>query len=336
TYLKLVENLWQDGKVVQKTLVNFGNINHWPKERVRDLIYKLSQVMEIELPPSLEDIEHRGVLNFGQPFAFGVLWDHLGLSETLEGLVANPSFVAPIKTMVFNRLIDPQSELATSQWVKGEYIEGIPKEIPLHHYYRSLSQLVGVKSPLERYLYNRLISLFNLDFSLIFYDLTSTYFEGEGSSQAKRGYSRDKRPDRPQIEIGLLVNRDGIPISHMVFDGNLKDSVTLPQIVDQMRGTFKIKRCIFVGDKGMVSSKNLKELNSAGYEYIVSIRLRDSKEAKGLISLLPERDEFIKLKDNLLVFELPPSAGGRYIACYNPLRAQESREHREVLLKGCE
>lgn len=336
TYLKLVENVWQKGKVVQKTLVNFGNIKLWPKEKVRELIYKLSQVMEIELPPPLEDIEHERVLNFGQPFALGLLWNTLGLSETLERFFANPNFVAPIKTMVFNRLIEPQSELATSQWARGEYIEGVAEDVPLHHYYRSLSRLIEIKRPLENTLYNKLNNLFTLDFSLVFYDLTSTYFEGEGPDSAKKGHSRDHRPDRSQVEIGLLVNRDGIPISHMVFDGNLKDSTTLPQIVEQMRGTFKIKRCIFVGDKGMVSSKNLKDLVSAGYEYIVSIKLRRSKEAEELISLLPKRDNFTKLKDNLLVWELPPSEAERYIACYNPLRAQETREHREVLLQRCE
>jgi len=71
TYLKLVENVWQKGKVVQKTLVNFGNISYWPKEKVRELIYKLSQVMEIELPPSLEDIEHEEILNFGPTLCLG-------------------------------------------------------------------------------------------------------------------------------------------------------------------------------------------------------------------------------------------------------------------------
>lgn len=336
TYLKLVENVWQKGKVVQKTLVNFGNISLWPKEKVRELIYKLSQVMEIELPPSLEDIEHKGVLNFGQPFALGLLWNTLGLSETLQRFLANPNFVAPIKSMVFNRLIEPQSELATSQWIRGEYIEGVSEDVPLHHYYRSLSRLIEIKRPLENTLYNKLNNLFTLDFSLVFYDLTSTYFEGEGPDSAKKGHSRDHRPDRPQVEIGLLVNRDGIPLSHMVFDGNLKDCTTLPQIVEQMRGTFKIRRCIFVGDKGMVTSKNLKDLVSAGYEYIVGIKLRRSKEAEELISLLPERDNFTRLKDNLSVWELPPSEGERYIACYNPLRAQETREHRQLLLQRCE
>ena len=336
TYLKLVENYRQKGKVVQKTLVNFGNINHWPQEKVRELIYKLSQVMDIELPPSLEDIEHKGVLNFGQPFVLGLLWDALALGETLERLLATSHFVAPIKTMVFNRLIDPHSELATSQWVKGQYIEGVLEEVPLHHYYRALNQVVELQAPLEERIFNRLSTLFTLDFSLVFYDLTSTYFEGEGPCSAKKGLSRDHRPDRPQVEIGLLVNREGIPISHMVFDGNLKDSATLPQIVDRMRGIFKVKRCIFVGDKGMVTTKNLKELSGAGYEYIVSIKLRRSKEAEQLLGLVPERDQFTEFKENLLVYELPSSGGQRYLACYNPIRAQETREHREERLTRCE
>lgn len=113
-YLKLVENYREKGKVVQKTLVNFSNINHWPQEKVKELLSQLSRSMQIELPPFLEDIEHRGVLNFGQHFALGLLWDALALGETLERLLATSHFLAPIKTMVLNRLIDPHSELATS------------------------------------------------------------------------------------------------------------------------------------------------------------------------------------------------------------------------------
>jgi hypothetical protein len=102
TYLKLVENYRPKGNVVQKTLVNFGNISHWPQEKVRELIFKLPQVMDIELPPSLENIEHRGVLNFGQPLALDLLWDGKALGETLERLLAISPFAAPIKATVFN------------------------------------------------------------------------------------------------------------------------------------------------------------------------------------------------------------------------------------------
>lgn len=336
TYLKVVENVRVKGKVVQKSLVNFGNISNWPKEKVRDLIFKLSKAMEIEIAASLEDLEHKELLNFGQPFALGLIWDSLGMSEVLERLYSTPCFVGAIKAMVFNRLIDPGSELSTSKWVKGEYIEGIEEDIPLQRYYRSLNQLVEVKEPLEASLYNRLNDLFSLDFSLVFYDLTSTYFEGEGPPQAKKGHSRDHRPDRPQIGIGLLLNRHGMPISHTVFEGNLKDFSSLPEIVEKMRGNFKISRCIFVSDKGMVTPGNLKELARAGYEYIVSIKLRRSRQAQALLALLPQRDKFVKLKDKLFVFELAAMQGERYIACYNPVRAQESEAHRDELLSRCE
>ena len=336
TYLRVVESRRIKGKVVQETLVNFGNISHWPKQRVKELIQKLSRFIELETPGSLEDMELKGVLNFGQAFALGLLWDSLQMTQAMERVLATPSFVAPIKAMVFNRLIQPHSELSTCQWVRGEHIEGIPEDIPLHHYYRALSQMIEVKEPLESALYNRLNTLFSLDFSMVFYDLSSSYFEGAGPSEAKRGYSRDHRPDRPQVEIGLVVNHDGLPITHMVFEGNLKDSRSLPEILERMQGAFKIRRCIFVCDKGMVSRKNLKDLSSSGYEYIVSIKLRHSQEASSILPMLPERERFVRLKDNLLVFELPAKAQERYIACYNPLRARESAEHREANLRECE
>ncbi len=177
--------------------------------------------------------------------------------------------------------------LTLGQW---RLHRGVAEDIPLQCQYRASSQLGEVKGPLENALYNRLNTLFTLDFSLVFYDLTSTYFEGAGPAQAEKGHSRDHRHDRPQVGIGLLVNQNGIPISHIVFEGNLKDSKTLPQMLEHMKGTFKRRRCIFVSDKGMVSSGNLKELDSSGYEYIVSIKLRRSKEARALLAMLPERE----------------------------------------------
>jgi transposase len=109
--------------------------------------------------------------------------------------------VPPVKAMVFNRLLEPSSKLRVSEWVTTQAIHEIyPHTIPLHQYYRSLDYLMTHKESLEEDIFWNVNDIFSLDLSLVFYDLTSSYFEGDCCTIARRGYSRDHRPDCRQIE----------------------------------------------------------------------------------------------------------------------------------------
>ena len=356
-YIRLVEAYWEDGRSKQRVVSNLGR-----KDLLAPHLDTLVRLLQGEDAPQSEksQVQFQEAAPWGPALVARALWRQLGLEDNFERLERRDhrlrgeglSLSDRALVLVTHRLCCPGSEHALASFLETAYVcdrsgrrlhpkwkqhGRVQVDLSwLQRWYRTLDELLELKQPIETALFGRLRDLFALESELVFYDLTSTYFEGEGPALAKKGHSRDHRPDRPQVEIGLLVNRDGIPLSHMVFEGNVKDSTTLPQVVDQMRGAFKVKRCIFVGDKGMVTSKNLKELSSAGYEYIVSIKLRRSKEAERLLGLVPERDRFTELKDNLLIYELPSSGEERYIACYNPIRAQETREHREDLLKRCE
>jgi transposase len=108
--------------------------------------------------------------------------------------------------------------------------------------------LAGSKEEIENSLFNRLCDLFSLKLNLIFYDLTSTYFEGSSCPLAEFGYSRDRRPDKKQIVLGLLVTDEGLPIAHQIYPGNISDKSTLKETIDTLKKRFQIKQCIFVGD----------------------------------------------------------------------------------------
>jgi hypothetical protein len=158
----------------------------------------------------------------------------------------------------------------------------------------------------------RLADLLNLDVELIFYDTTSLHFEidemdqghgdddlVEGSMAAgaktykaprKRGMSKNGRSDAPQIVIGLAVTRDGLPVRHWVFPGNTVDVTTVAQVKDDLKG-WKLSRCVFVGDAGMVSQENLERLSKSGGKYIVCMPMRrgtrsptTSSSARGVFS----------------------------------------------------
>jgi transposase len=137
--------------------------------------------------------------------------------------------------------------------------------------YRALDQLLPHKKKLEVFLKNRLGDLFELEYDLLLYDVTSTYFEGQAKAnpKAKYGYSRDKRSDCKQVCIALVVSRCGMPIGYEVFDGNRRDSTTVEEIVTTMESRYGKLNRVWVMDRGMLSEANIKFLKDGGRRYII-------------------------------------------------------------------
>ena len=164
--------------------------------------------------------------------------------------------------LVLSRLCDPSSELyiAEHSYAHSALADllGIPAEkINEQRLYRALDALLPHKEALEMFLKNRLGELFGLEYDLLLYDVTSTYFEGqaEGNPLARRGYSRDHRPDCKQVCIGLVVSRCGMPLGYEVFAGNRADVTTLQEIVETMERRYGQAERIWVVDRGMVSAR---------------------------------------------------------------------------------
>ena len=241
-----------------------------------------------------------------------------------------------IKVMVFNRLVLPKSKLSLDNWLKEHYIPGVRADkIKVHHYYRALDIVEESKDELEKWVYRHITNLLNFDLSLVFYDLTSSYFEGNGpEGLARYGYSRDHRPDCKQIQIGLLVNPDGIPISHIVFNGSVRDLKTLPDMISEMTLKFKIKRCIFVADDGILNVSTLEDVQRAGYPFICSTSMHKENFAKEIIKEIPSVDtnaeDWKKVKDNLWIYEYPRKIDSHRICItFNPQRRDSQSKKRQ-------
>ena len=179
-------------------------------------------------------------------------------------------------TLVLMRLCEPSSELRIAEHLYERSVLsdllGIPDDkVNDDRLYRALDFLLPHKAELEKHLKERLGELFNLDYDLLLYDITSTYFEGESDSngQAQRGYSRDHRPDCKQVCIALVVSREGMPLGYEVFAGNRADVTTVEDIVEKIEAQYGSAGRIWVMDRGMVSEENLEFLRSGGRRYIV-------------------------------------------------------------------
>ena len=318
-YLKIVESIREHGKTKQKTLVNLGNVAHWPSEKLQKLITILASFIDMPLgavtSSPLEEVEISARKILGPYLPLAELWNQLGLDAIISAaLPANqqdPRFVACIKALVFTQLISPQSKLSTAEYVAHHSeIPGIDgHSLPLQCYYRSLDALAEAQKSIEIALHQRLQTLFNRDLSLVFYDLTSSYFEGSHCTMAKYGYSRDHRPDLVQVELGLLVDNNGVPIGHEVFEGNIKDVATVLNALDRLQQDFSITRCVFVGDDGMASEDNLLQVSEHGYEYITSLSLGKSLVGQQLLLAAPPRGKWREVKDiSCAIHEFPAVA----------------------------
>jgi transposase len=181
--------------------------------------------------------------------------------------------------MTLNRLVSPAAEHAMPDWIRrtalGDILATDFRTLSDEALYRNLDRLHPQRAPIERALAARERTLFTLDDTIYLYDLTSTYFEGQcpHNAQAKRGYSRDHRPDCKQVVVGLVLDRDGFPKAHEVFDGNRVDRTTLADMLTTLEArTGRRGGATVVVDRGMAFADNLKEITDRGHHYLVAGR----------------------------------------------------------------
>jgi transposase len=217
--------------------------------------------------------------SFGAVWLGWILWRALKFDEVLGELLSvsreTVSWAEVIALLVIGRLCEPSSELHVAErWYRSTALEDLlgvaVEDIYDERLYRALDRLLPHKETLEKHLVKRLGELFDLDYDLLLYDVTSTYFEGLGDpSIAKRGYSRDHRPDCVQINIALVVSREGMPLGYEIFAGNTTDVSTVQQMVEGMEERFGKVNRVWVMDRGMVSAENIAWLNTTGRRYVI-------------------------------------------------------------------
>ena len=244
-----------------------------------------SLLEKFEEPPSWATVDINRVSverlrNFGDIYLALMLWQQLGFTAFCqehmpEGRETIPwSVMACILTIA--RFCSPSSELQIAEsWYEKTAMDdllGVSAErINDDRLYRALDALLPHKDALCRHLQDRYGELFGETFDFLFYDITSTYFEGMalGNSQVKRGYSRDNRPDCPQVCIGLVTSREGLPLAFEIFDGNRADVTTTEEMVLAMESKYGKANRIWVMDRGMVSEENIDFMKKRGVRYIV-------------------------------------------------------------------
>jgi transposase len=296
-YLRLVENHRQGDKIRQRVVLHIGR-----KDLLAPHLDALVRLLQADQPNpiwvSAEQVSTPQAWTWGPVRVARHLFDSLSLGPILDGTAPLLRHGQPLSERVFplvaNRLTRPGSEHALAPWLEDFYVVTAAgrRWTPqwkasrrvkvsfeqLRLWYETLDDLLAHKAQTETAIWQELRDLFSLEPELVFYDITSTYFEGHGPAELGRfGYSRDGQPRHRQVLIGVVM-MDGWPIAHHVFAGNRLDQTTVGEVVEDLHQRFGLQRVVFVGDRGMVTLKNVEQFRQAGQGYLVGLQRRNRKD----------------------------------------------------------
>ena len=291
-YWRLVRSVRRNGKVVQETVAQLGELDAEGRAKAKALarqitgrgdqreLFEACAADDAAVPVRLKRLRLERGRAFGDVWLGWTLWRALRLDVLGEELLETGREAVPWAQMasilVVARLCEPSSELHIAEdWYRRTALEdllGVPAErVNEDRLYRALDQLLPHKEAIERHLVKRLGELFDLSYDLLLYDVTSTYFEGlaKANPLAQRGHSRDHRPDCKQVCIALVVTREGMPLGYEVFAGNRVDVTTVEEIVETMEARYGIAERVWVMDRGMMSAENVEWLQETGHRYLL-------------------------------------------------------------------
>jgi transposase len=307
TYWSLVETVRTPDGPRQRTLCYLGELNASAQTRwlkTIDVFNADGESRQLKLFPSdvqapeddpnvarvlIGKVRLERVREFGACYLGLELWKRLELDryfqQALDDELADVSWSRVAAILAINRLCEPGSELAIEQrWFPSTALDDLLQvdagQINDSRLYRCLDRILPLKTELEQHLKERYGALFQAEFDVLLYDLTSSYVEGEAQSNPmmRRGYSRDGRPDTKQVVIALIVNTDGFPISYETFDGNRADVTTMETVLRMVERKYGRARRVWIFDRGIISEENLKAIRRRGGQYLVGTPRSKLKE----------------------------------------------------------
>jgi len=345
-YYHLVESYRENGKVRQRKLLSLGRVG---EDRLDELITAIGKhkdvISTLEAAKSV-DIDDTYIL--GPLLILQHIFAQFGIPALLDNIMhKHPqlkfNFTRIIFTLIACRFVNPSSKLKVFEhWQDKLYPELLSGKDELHHFYRALDLLSRHKDDIERALYWHKRDLCNMSVDVVLYDLTTLRFEStrEDIGELKRfGYSKENRSDCTQVILGLLVDVDGIPLGFEVYPGNAFEGHTLVDIVTKMREKFKVRRFIFVADRGLFSADNLKHIrmncgrsaNEKG-EFIVGMKLGVFKNRHDEFY---DHSRFTSINDHFEIYETTHGED-RLIITWSQSRADRDRKTREDILEKIE
>jgi hypothetical protein len=258
----------ENKKVKLKTIFNLGQVkDDSDREKNRRI---LEEIKQGETLIKIKDLNFQNQSDFGLIYCIKQVLKNNNFLKIIENIFGKKkNYVKLFFHLISNRLSNPKSDLEFTKWLQKHTFD----RISTTEVYRFLTFLYEKKGMIEDMTFQYLKEKKFVKAKIVFIDLTSSYFESSISEIAKYGYSRDKRKDKKQIVIALVM-MDNLPIASYVFEGNTQDKQTLEQIAEELKQRFGIAKCVVVADKGLLSNNNIILLNDHNFQYILAAKRR--------------------------------------------------------------
>jgi hypothetical protein len=369
-YLQLAHNVWdpQKRRSTVQVVYNFGREDPENRDALQRLTASITRFLDPDaaLAASADGLAFTESRPLGGAWALDALWSRLGIGKEMKRLLKGRRRDASAERVLFaltaNRALAPSSKLAASRWISEDAeITGLDSATD-DACYRAMDWLLEIREPLEKQIFDSLVTLLNLEVDVLFFDTTSTYFETEDEDEPVArdangipltgdnetggdekpaepapfrtwGKSKDHRGDLPQIVIGMAVTRDGIPVRVWCWPGDTNDSALIRQVKDDMRD-WCLSKVIWVADRGFTSAANRRYLRQGGGSYIIGEKLRSgSADANAALS---RQGRYKDVAQNLKVKEVRIADDERFVICFNPEAAERDAAIRAKMIARLE
>ncbi|MEQ9300996.1 MAG: IS1634 family transposase [Cyclobacteriaceae bacterium] len=341
TYLRIVASKKQAGKVSQQTLYSLGKVEDYTAAQLEAIAAKLlkhaGKSIDELLANSLKELAR---YNYGYPLLCRHLWRKFSLDRFFKKKLAGRKIKFDISDtlllLLCERMSDPVSKLSTYRR-QQDYI-GIG-EVGLQHCYRSLDFLADISVDLQDHLYHQQRDLFNITLDVVFYDVTTLYFDaqypqGEDTLRQK-GYSKDGKAHKLQVVLALLVDKQRNPVGYQLYPGNTYEGDTFKDGIKTLKERYQIDKVVIVADRGMLSEKNIDYILAAGYDYIIGERLKQLPTA--LQETLIDSSDHIPLAvtdtDEAFTYRTATHKGRKVVCTYSAKRAKKDAYERTKLVE---
>jgi transposase len=348
SYLQIARSYRQGDKVKREVLFTFGRLDVLQATgQIDSLVEALSRFATRQRLVDLsKDVSISRVYHLGAAHVVSRMMERLGLKKMLERLAREHPrmqlpWVAIITGMIVSRFIEPCSKrrLNLEQWEQiypGILECDVP---PLKGFYRAMDVLWKHREEVEATLFDRggERDLFNQELDVVFYDLTTLHFESvndnpEDGELRRFGYSKNHREDLTQVILGLLVDREGVPVGFQLFPGNTYEPHTLPKILEKLKTKYRITRVIVVADRGIITKDNVVELRKAKLDFILGMRLWTMTKAWQAQVMDKSQYRALTKEGTLLIREMEYQ-GDRLIVTWSQERAERDAHIRDEILK---
>lgn len=316
------------------TTRTLANISHLPMRIIEQIMILLKKPGAAVVEDINEFFKESRI--YGPIMFFYLLMKQMKMLKALEIIPFKSRIL--IIAIIINRILDPRSKLGSVEWIKKSafgHMFGISgKKLVVNQIYKSMDVFhKRIDKVMDEFFKDNQEGT-----NFFLYDITSVFFEGKGPERiSKRGYSRDKRRDRPQILVALCLNEKGLPVHFEIFEGNLQDKQTVIPLIDEIKKKYEVEKCTFIGDRGMVTADNLDEIVSAEMDYIVALKHKEARallwEKKSKEPELFDKEVPVTIFEEEEEEEEEEKEKKRYVLCGSQFRKEHDLQVLDAIIK---